>query len=108
MANEWISAQAKVHSLRGHGNFRDVLTRRTKMKQTNQVGAIEVPHPGTSYNPSFKDHQALLKEITSKECKIIKEEVHLARVTKKIFKKLTVTEKQVSIKILQILKVKTK
>jgi len=28
---------------------------------TSELPAIEAPHPGFSYNPSFQDHQDLLK-----------------------------------------------
>lgn len=66
------------------------------MKHKTKVAAIETPHPGTSYNPSFKDHQDLLKEVADNEKKIMKEEEHLARVTKTIFKKASVGDKNVS------------
>lgn len=54
---------------------------------------IERPHPGTSYNPTFEDHQALLKEVEDRELKIIKREDHLNRVTTTLFRKVTAAER---------------
>lgn len=54
---------------------------------------IERPHPGTSYNPTFEDHQALLKEVEDRELKIIKREDHLNRVTTTLFRKVTAEER---------------
>lgn len=51
---------------------------------------------GISYNPSFKDHQNLLKKVADDEIKQIKEEEHLDRVTTKLFSKLTREEENVS------------
>ncbi|KAL3280681.1 hypothetical protein HHI36_003918 [Cryptolaemus montrouzieri] len=41
-----------------------------------------------SYNPSFEDHQDLLKNISEKEQKLIKRDQHLNRVTKHIRRKV--------------------
>lgn len=65
------------------------------MTRKNQMKSVDLPHPGTSYNPSFKDHQDLLKAIAEKENKIIKEEKHLARVTRDMFTKISEKEKEV-------------
>ncbi|XP_014281772.1 ribosome biogenesis protein NOP53 [Halyomorpha halys] len=58
------------------------------------IPAIEAPHPGVSYNPSLKDHQSLLEEVAKNEMEKIKEEKHIARVTRDIFRRVTVAEKQ--------------
>lgn len=52
-----------------------------------------MPHPGTSYNPSLKDHQALLELVKQRELKIIKQEDHLNRVTTDMFKKVSTDER---------------
>lgn len=52
-----------------------------------------MPHPGTSYNPSLKDHQALLELVKERELKIIKKEEHLNRVTTEMFKKVSSDER---------------
>lgn len=55
--------------------------------------AVQVPHPGTSYNPTLKDHQALLEQVKERESKIIKQEDHLNRVTTDMFKKVSADER---------------
>ncbi|XP_078042487.1 ribosome biogenesis protein NOP53 [Augochlora pura] len=63
-------------------------------KKPSVLPAIEIPHPGTSYNPSYEDHQKLLQEVAEKELELIKEEKHLERVTTKMFKKVPLAEKE--------------
>lgn len=60
----------------------------TLHKKPSVVSPIEIPHPGTSYNPSYDDHQKLLHEVADEEQKLMKEEAHLNRVTTKMFKKV--------------------
>lgn len=55
--------------------------------------AIQVPHPGTSYNPALEDHLALLVAVEEREKKIIKKEDHLDRVTTDMFKKVSAAER---------------
>lgn len=47
-----------------------------------------MPHPGTSYNPTFSDHQSLLAEVKKRELQIIKQEEHLERVTTAMYNKV--------------------
>lgn len=49
-----------------------------------------------SYNPTLKDHQALLAAVEERELKIIKQEEHLNRVTTSMFKKVTADERDAS------------
>lgn len=63
---------------------------RVRANLTKKVAAVEAPHPGMSYNPSFDDHQQLLHEIVDKEKKLMKEEAHLNRVTTQMFKKVLI------------------
>lgn len=55
-----------------------------------------MPHPGTSYNPTLKDHQDLIKLVEDRELKIIKQEQHLNRVTTDMFKKVSAEERDSS------------
>lgn len=55
--------------------------------------AVQIPHPGTSYNPTLKDHRALLEAVKERELKIIKQEEHLKRVTTDMFKKMSTEER---------------
>ncbi|CAH1407581.1 unnamed protein product [Nezara viridula] len=58
------------------------------------IPAVEAPHPGVSYNPSLKDHKSLLDEVVQHEMDKLKEEAHITRVTRDMFRKITVAEKQ--------------
>lgn len=55
--------------------------------------AIPVPHPGTSYNPTLKDHQDLMAKVSEQETKIIRHEDHLSRVTTSMFSKVTAQQR---------------
>ncbi|KAL0819171.1 hypothetical protein ABMA28_008424 [Loxostege sticticalis] len=56
--------------------------------------AVDTPHPGISYNPSFKEHQELLQEVVQHEQKMMKREAHLLRVTTGMFSKVTPEQKE--------------
>lgn len=58
--------------------------------------AIQAPHPGTSYNPTLKDHQDLLEAVKQRELKIIKQEEHLNRVTTAMFKKVPAEQRDIA------------
>lgn len=88
----WAEPITKVHNLRNTGVPVKTIVKDVQQKKS-PLPAIEVPHPGMSYNPSFKDHQDLLKIVAEKETKIIKEEEHLARVTRQMFRKVTPDQK---------------
>lgn len=91
--NEWINKETKQHTLRGLGIIENV---KKPLNKKAKVSAIESPHPGISYNPSFEDHQNLLKDVVDKELKIMKEEQHINRVTRDMFRKVTRNENAVS------------
>ena len=57
----------------------------------NEVG-VALPHPGQSYNPSFKDHQKLLEEIVESEKK--KDEI-IHKVSNKVGRKRESSKKKV-------------
>merc|ERR1711997_754369 len=57
--NDWLDLNTKNHTLKNTRNLQrkapeDLLELRSDLK------AVEVPHSGSSYNPSLKDHQDLL------------------------------------------------
>jgi nucleolar protein 53 len=54
--------------------------------------AIEVPHPGTSYNPSYEDHQDLLLEAHAIELDKLKREERRIRNLDSKIKKMTAEE----------------
>ncbi|UXI17295.1 Ek otx/otd like protein [Sarcoptes scabiei] len=47
--------------------------------------AVEIPHPGQSYNPSSSDYQALIETEMQKEIQLIKEEKKLANKVDRYF-----------------------
>ncbi|CAG9772771.1 unnamed protein product [Ceutorhynchus assimilis] len=85
----WAEKVTKVHNLRNTG----VPVKNRPIKSKSLLQVIEPPHPGTSYNPSFKDHQDLLRTVAQEETKIIKEEKHLDRVTRQMFRRVTSNKK---------------
>lgn len=91
---EWISKQALHHTLTGSGKVPKKIPKITHEKRS-VLPTIEAPHPGTSYNPTYTDHQTLLKDAVEKESKIIKEEAHIHRCTRAMFSKVTEQQKNV-------------
>ncbi|XP_066144584.1 ribosome biogenesis protein NOP53-like [Euwallacea fornicatus] len=89
----WAEPNTKVHNLRNTGvPVKRVINEPKKKKSC--LPAVELPHPGMSYNPSYRDHQNLLKAIADEEMKVIKVEEHLKRVTGNMFRKVAQTQKQ--------------
>jgi nucleolar protein 53 len=55
--NEWLEASTKAHTLINLGNVNAVKKPPKDLKdKTSKLAAVEPPHPGSSYNPSLKDH----------------------------------------------------
>lgn len=83
---EWMSSDGIRHTIKHLGVQKRKLPS-SLQKKPSVLPAIEAPHPGTSYNPSYTDHQDLLHQIAQEELKLIKQEEHLDRVTTKMFNK---------------------
>jgi nucleolar protein 53 len=60
--------------------------------KTSALPAIELPHPGTSYNPTFEDHQALLLKAHELELVKLKKEQKLMRSTDAKMTKMSAQE----------------
>ncbi|XP_023315326.1 ribosome biogenesis protein NOP53-like [Trichogramma pretiosum] len=90
--SEWLQNITVTHTLANTGHKRKNVPT-SVLKRPSGLPAVIVSHPGTSYNPAYKDHQDLLKKLADDEQKLIKEEKHLNRVTRAIFKKVPVTDK---------------
>lgn len=96
-ANEqWLTNNTITHNLRGVG-IPVQNPKKAYRKKTSILPAVELPHPGMSYNPSFQDHQDLLSIVGEKELKLIKEDQHLTRCTSGMFQKVTTDKRDVSI-----------
>ncbi|EZA54036.1 hypothetical protein X777_05885 [Ooceraea biroi] len=89
---DWMSSDSLRHTIKHLGvNKRKVPS--SLGKKPSILPAVEAPHPGTSYNPSYTDHQELLHEIAQKELELIKQEKHLDRVTTQMFKKIPLNKR---------------
>lgn len=95
VANDWVAKNTRKHISDSTGLVKKPPPK-NKGKIKSVLPPIEIPHPGTSYNPSYEDHKALLDDVIQAECKIIKEEDHINRVTKDMFTKVTQQQKDVS------------
>lgn len=83
---EWMTSDSIRHTIKHLGVSKRKLPS-SLHKRPSILPAVETPHPGISYNPSYADHQELLDKIAQNELKLMKEEAHLNRVTNKMFKK---------------------
>lgn len=90
--DQWLTSDTVRHTLANRG-IRKKKVPASVHKKTSILPAVDVPHPGTSYNPSYEDHQELLRDVAQQELKLMKEEAHLNRVTTKMFKKVSAEQK---------------
>lgn len=90
---EWMSPDTIRHTFTHFGMKKKRIPISLR-KKSSGLPAIEPPHPGTSYNPSFEDHQNLLHQVAKEEMELLKEEKHLERVTTKMFRKISPEEKE--------------
>nr|XP_012228255.1 PREDICTED: uncharacterized protein CG1785 [Linepithema humile]XP_012228256.1 PREDICTED: uncharacterized protein CG1785 [Linepithema humile]XP_012228257.1 PREDICTED: uncharacterized protein CG1785 [Linepithema humile] len=89
----WMSADGIRHTIKHLGVQKRKLPS-SLLKKSSVLPAVENPHPGTSYNPSYSDHQKLLHEAAEKEVEFIKQQQHLDRVTTRMFKKIPVNKRE--------------
>lgn len=87
LTSEWLTSDTIRHTLANTGAKKKRVPL-SVYKKPSVVPAVEAPHPGISYNPSYADHQDLLANVAEKEIKLMKEEAHLERVTTRMFKKV--------------------
>lgn len=90
-----LSDQLKTYTMEKTGK-RIYSRPQTMFSKTTSLQAVEYPHPGTSYNPTFQDHQDLLKQACEVEAKEIKQEMKIRRRLGPMLKKIPVQKKNVS------------
>lgn len=90
--SEWIERHVNDHNLANTGTPVAAVPKSAYHKRS-QLNAFPVPHPGTSYNPSLADHQALMAQVLATEEKIIRNDDHLTRVTTNMFDKVTAAQR---------------
>ncbi|KAG6446166.1 hypothetical protein O3G_MSEX004275 [Manduca sexta] len=91
LEEEFVSSEAKLHNVLPDQRLR---AKPPLPKTVVTRAAVETPHPGVSYNPTFQEHQELLQNVVQHEQKMMKREQHLNRVTTKMFKRVTAQEKE--------------
>ncbi|XP_024885100.1 ribosome biogenesis protein NOP53 [Temnothorax curvispinosus] len=89
---EWMSSDSIRHTI-SHLGMKKRKVPSLLRKKSSVLPAVEMPHPGTSYNPSYDDHQKLLHEVAQKELELMKQEEHLDRVTTQMFKKISLNKR---------------
>lgn len=85
---EWYKKELVEHNLRNIGKP-IVKTPSETYRSRSQLKAVQLPHPGTSYNPTFDDFQDLVAEAVKKETCIINRVEHFTRTTTNKFSRLT-------------------
>lgn len=68
---------------------------KTMFSKTTALKPVEYPHPGTSYNPTFQDHQDLLQKACDVEIKELKQEAKTRRRLGPMLKKIPIQKKEV-------------
>ncbi|CAD0204655.1 unnamed protein product [Chrysodeixis includens] len=91
LVDEFISPEAQLHNVLPTQRLRP---KPPLAKTVVTRAAVETPHPGVSYNPSYKEHQELLQQVGAHEEKMMKKEAHLMRVTTGMFRRITQQEKE--------------
>ncbi|CAG4990806.1 unnamed protein product [Parnassius apollo] len=91
LCDDFVSQEAQLHNVLPEKRLRP---KPPPPKTVATRAAIETPHPGVSYNPSYQEHQDLLQEVVQHEEKMMKKEAHLNRVTTKMFSKVTAQDKE--------------
>ncbi|XP_023935209.2 ribosome biogenesis protein NOP53 [Bicyclus anynana] len=91
LCDDFISPEAQLHNVPVTKRLR---SKPPPPKTVVSRAAVEVPHPGVSYNPSYKEHQELLQEVVVHEQMMMKKQAHLQRVTTGMFRKITPQEKE--------------
>nr|CAD7256462.1 unnamed protein product [Timema shepardi] len=92
---DWMLPSTIAHNVKNTGRFKKKAPN-SVVKKPFIIAAVEIPHPGMSYNPSFVAHQDLLQKVADTELKVLKEEKHLERVTTRMFSKVTPNKKESS------------
>ncbi|CAK1545780.1 unnamed protein product [Leptosia nina] len=91
LCDDFISPEAQLHNVPTTQRLRP---KPPLPKTLVTRAAVETPHPGVSYNPSFQEHQELLQDVVKHEEKMMKKEAHINRVTSKLFRRVTTKSKE--------------
>eukprot|EP00088_Acartia_fossae_P053849 TRINITY_DN614_c0_g1_i1.p1 TRINITY_DN614_c0_g1~~TRINITY_DN614_c0_g1_i1.p1 ORF type:complete len:505 (+),score=184.75 TRINITY_DN614_c0_g1_i1:52-1566(+) len=85
--NSWIEKETKVHTDTWTSKHRPKEGLKRNQKSKTLLPAVEVPHPGQSYNPALADHQDILWKAAMVEIDKEKEQLRIERLTTGMFPK---------------------
>nr|CAG4641749.1 EOG090X07H9 [Eurycercus lamellatus] len=88
-----LSEELKTYTMEKTGS-RVYSRPKSMFAKTSTLQPVEAPHPGTSYNPTFEDHQALLQEAYQVEVKEMTQEAKIKRQLGPMRKKIPVVQKE--------------
>ena len=89
-----LSEQVKIYTMEKTGK-RVYHRPQSMFSKTTGLPAIEYPHPGTSYNPTIEDHQALIKQACQVEVNELEKEAKIRRQIGPMLTKIPVVQKDV-------------
>lgn len=85
LAKDWMEPDTVVHTATGLSSYKPKETSKRKPTTGSLLPAVELPHPGASYNPSLADHNDLLWKATLVELEKEKEVARIERATTLMF-----------------------
>merc|ERR1712192_143361 len=66
-SKEWVDEEALIHTAKGKSKHMPKAAAKRDFSTGSVLPAVEVPHAGSSYNPSVEEHQDLLWKATMVE-----------------------------------------
>lgn len=87
---DMISKDAVLHNVLPDQRIRS----KPPLAKTLSTPAVNLPHPGVSYNPSYQEHQDLLQKVCEREKYMMKKERKIVRATTKMFSRVTPAQLQ--------------
>ena len=84
-SKEWVDNDALIHTAKGKSKHMPKAAAKRDFSTGSLLPAVEVPHAGSSYNPSVEEHQELLWKATMVELAKEKELSRIERQTTAMF-----------------------
>jgi len=84
-SKEWVDSEALIHTAKGKSKHMPKAAAKRDFSTGSLLPAVEVPHAGSSYNPSVEEHQDLLWKATMVELAKEKELSRIERQTTAMF-----------------------
>merc|ERR1719193_1203116 len=84
-SKEWVDKEALIHTAKGKSKHMPKAAAKRDFSTGSLLPAVEVPHAGSSYNPTVEEHQDLLWKATMVELAKEKEIARVERQTTAMF-----------------------